>query len=100
MYNRFISQQQLFEIDTCLDSDPLLDPALVKNPIIREVCRAGQWMAGQLTQAGCDEEMIGRLVYTAGSLCYGRSDPWEVHQELLVKFAAGALEEALDERSN
>lgn len=91
MYNRFVSHEQLAEIDVRIDSDQFLDPALAKNPVIREVCRAGQWMSDCLVKAGCEEEMIGRLVYTAGSLCYGRPDPWEVHRELLEKFAAGEL---------
>ena len=100
MHNRFVSDEQLVEIDARIDSDQFLDPALAKNPVIREVCRAGVWMSDCLVAAGCDEEMIGRLVYTAGSLCYGRPDPWKVHRELLGKFAVGELEEALDKQSN
>jgi hypothetical protein len=75
-----------------IDNDPLMDANLAQNPIIREVCYAGQWLVDRLTELDCPDHVIGRIMYTAGRICFGRKDPWIVHQNILTQFANGTLE--------
>ena len=46
----------------------------------------------RLNELDCSEEIIGRVMYTAGQLSFGQEDAWMVHQEILQKFIAGTLE--------
>lgn len=75
-----------------IDSDPLMDTALAQNPIVREICYAGQWLVDKLSELECPDHIIGRIMYTAGALCFGRKDPWKVHQDILTRFVEGSLE--------
>ena len=75
-----------------IDNDPLMNTVLAQDPIIREVCYAGQWLVDRLTEIECPDHIIGRLMYTAGRLSFGRKDTWRVHQDLLEKFIDGELE--------
>jgi hypothetical protein len=70
---------------------------MAQNAIIREVCYAGQWMADKLIEMDCPDDLIGRMMFTAGRICFGRKDPWEVHQELHQQFVDGVLEFEEDE---
>jgi hypothetical protein len=75
-----------------IDNDPFISPALAQNPIIREVCYSGQWLADRLVELNCPDILIARIMYTAGAMCFGRKDPWEVHQDILNKFIDNTLE--------
>ncbi len=75
-----------------IDNDPLMTPALAQDPIIREVCYAGQWLVDRLNELNCPDHLIGRMMWTAGKICFGRKDPWEVHQDILSRFVDGTLE--------
>jgi|SRR5271166_834135 len=79
-----------------IDNDPLMDVDLAQNPIIREVCYAGQWLSDKLTELNCPDHLIGRIIYTGGALCFGRRDPWRVHQDLFDRFINGTLEFQMD----
>jgi hypothetical protein len=74
-----------------IDNDKNLSPTLAQNPIIREVCYAGLWLAEELEKLQCPEEIMTRIRFTAGSLSYGR-DIWEIHQMILDKFISNELE--------
>ncbi len=87
-----ITNEDLARWSESIDNDPLLDKQLAQNPIVREVCYAGQYLAEKLRELDCSEEIIGRLMYTAGQLSFGQEDAWMVHQEILQKFIAGTLE--------
>lgn len=87
-----ITNEDLVRWSESIDNDPLLDKQLAQNPIIREVCYAGQYLAEKLRELDCSEEIIGRVMYTAGQLSFGQEDAWMVHQEILQKFIAGTLE--------
>jgi hypothetical protein len=73
-----------------------MDQNLAQNPIIREVCYAGQWLADKLTELNCPDHLIGRVMWTAGRICFGRKDPWAIHQDLLDRFVLGTLEFEMD----
>jgi hypothetical protein len=79
-----------------IDNDPLLPASIAQNPIIREVCYAGQWLADKLTELDCPDHLVARMMYTAGRLCFGRKDPWEVHLDMLSRFIDGTLEFEMD----
>lgn len=87
-----ITYEDITRWSEIIDNDPLMDANLAQNPIIREVCYAGQWLADKLTELNCPDHLIGRMMYTAGALCFGRKDPWKVHQDLLEQFINGTLE--------
>lgn len=84
--------EKIQEYDERIDNDPLMDVHLAQNPIIREVCYAGQWLADKLNELNCPDHIIGRIMYTAGELCFGRKDPWQIHQEILHQYLDGTLE--------
>lgn len=87
-----VTNEDIFRWSEKIDNDPLMDVALAQNPIIREVCYAGQWLADKLTELNCPDHIIGRIMYTAGGLCFGRKDPWKVHQDIHQRFVDGTLE--------
>jgi hypothetical protein len=87
-----VTNEDLLRWSETIDNDPLVDESLAQNPIIREVCYAGQWLADQLTKIECPDHLIGQMMYTAGAMCYGRKDPWIVHQDIYIRFVAGELE--------
>lgn len=91
-----VTNEDLSRWDEIIDNDPLISPTMAQSPIIREVCYAGQWLADKLTELDCPDHLIGRIMYTAGQLCFGRKDPWEVHSIVLSHFVDGTLQYAID----
>jgi len=96
----FITEEDIARWSESIDNDPLLDKQLAQNPIVREVCYAGQFLAEKLRELDCSEDIIGRIMYTAGQLSFGQEDIWAVHQEILKEFIAGTLEFEKDSDSN
>lgn len=91
-----ITYEDILRWSETIDNDPLMDANLAQNPIIREACYAGQWLGDRLTELECPDHLIGRIMYTAGALCFGRKDPWMIHQDLLTRFIDGTLEFEVD----
>lgn len=87
----YINNEDLSRWDETIDEDPNMSPAMKDSPHIREACRAGQWMAEKLTELDCPDHLIGRMMWTAGTLCYGRKDPWAIHQEVLNSYVDGTI---------
>ena len=92
MYNEYVSLEKIKEYDEIIDNDPLIGKNISDNPIIREVCRAGQYLCDRLTEIECPDHIIGQIMYTAAAMCYGRGDPWRIHQDMYLRFIAGELE--------
>ena len=90
MYNKYISLEKLKKYDLIIDNDSDLSNSLKENPIIREVCRAGQYLFEELCNLQCPESIIVRIQWTAGKLSFGR-DPWEIHNMLLEKYKTNTL---------
>ena len=91
-----VTNEDLTKWSETIDNDPLVSESLAQNPIIREVCYAGQWLADRLTEVNCPDHLIGRMMYTAAQMCFGRKDPWEIHQDILNRFIDGTLEFEMD----
>lgn len=91
-----VTNEDIFRWSERIDKDLAGSPALGQNPIIREVCYAGQWLADKLIELNCPDHLIGRMIYTAGGLSFGRGDPWTVHQEILSLYMDGSLEFAME----
>ena len=91
-----VTNEDLSRWDEIIDNDPIVSPAMLQNPIVREVCYAGQWLADKITELNCPDHVIGRIMYTAGRICFGRKDPWEVHLDILNRFVDGTLEYEVD----
>jgi hypothetical protein len=87
-----VTNEDITRWSESIDNDPAIDPILIQSPLLREVCYAGQWLADKLEEIECPGHLIGRLMYTAGSLSFGRKDTWEVHQEILSGYIEGTLE--------
>jgi hypothetical protein len=96
----YVTNEDISRWDTIIDSDPVLDPNLAQNPHIREVCYAGQWLVEKLDELECPDHLIGRMMWTAATICFGRKDPWEIHQEILTKFVDGTLEFEMEPEEN
>jgi hypothetical protein len=92
----FVTNEDISRWSESIDNDPLMDQNLAQNPIIREVCYAGQWLADKLTELNCPDHLIGRMMWTAGRICFGRKDPWAIHQDILDRFIQGTLEFEMD----
>lgn len=86
----FVTDKDIVRWSDNIDNDPNLNSTMRNNPIIREVCYAGLWLSESLEKAGCPEFLMGRILWTAGKLSYGR-DIWEVHQDILEKFKNNEL---------
>jgi hypothetical protein len=91
-----VTNEDLSRWSEIIDNDPLMPKGLAENPIIREVCYAGQWLADKLTELECPGHLVGRIMYTAGQLSFGHPDTWEVHEDLLTRFINGELEFEMD----
>ena len=91
-----VTNEDILRWSETIDNDPFVSGSLAQNPIIREVCYAGQWLADKLIELNCPDHLIGRMQFTAGQLCFGRKDPWEVHQDILSRFTDGTLEFEMD----
>src|SRR5579864_8030821 len=91
-----VTNEDLSRWSEKIDNDPLIPTYMAEQPHIREVCYAGQWLVEKLTELNCPDQLIGRMMYTAGQLCFGRKDPWLIHQEILEKFLDGTLEFEMD----
>jgi hypothetical protein len=87
-----VTNEDILRWSEKIDNDPKMPVNLAQNPIIREVCYAGQWLNDKLTELRCDEVLIGRMMYTGGALSFGRKDPWSIHQEIYDRFVDGTLE--------
>lgn len=88
----FVTNEDLIRWSDKIDNDSLMDVQLAQNPIVREVCYAGQWLSEKLTELNCPSVLIGRIMWTGGALCFGRRDPWIIHRDLLDKYIDGTLE--------
>ena len=91
-----VSNEDISRWSDKIYNDPNVSVHLAQNPIIREVLYAGQWLVDRLDALECPDHLIGRMMYTAGQLCFGRKDPWAIHQDMLNKFIDGTLEFDVD----
>ena len=87
----YITYEDTSRWDEKINNDPNMSPAIRDNAIIREICYAGQWMAEKLTELDCPDHLIGQMMWTAGRLCFGRKDPWAIHQEVLNSYLDGTI---------
>jgi hypothetical protein len=87
----FVTNEDLQRWSDKIDNDPLMSPALAQSPLIREVCLAGRWLNEKLIELDCPDHIIGCIMYTAGEICFGRSDPWKVHQDILDRYVNNTL---------
>jgi hypothetical protein len=92
----FVTNEDLLRWSEIIDKDPLIPSSIAQNAIIREVCYAGQWLSEKLTELDCPDHLVGQMMYTAGRICFGRKDPWDIHQEMLRQFIDGTLEFEMD----
>jgi hypothetical protein len=91
MRPNYITNEDLLRWDAAIDSNPLIPAHMANSAIIREVCYAGQWIREKLLELKCPEVLIGRILFTAGQMCFGR-DPWEIHHNILDEYIDGTLE--------
>lgn len=73
-----------------IDQNNHLPKELIEQPLIREVCYAGFWLAEQLEIVNCPNILIGRILWTAGKLSFGK-DIWQVHQHIFEEYKNDTL---------
>jgi hypothetical protein len=102
MKHKFLTDEQLQQYDQNIDEDISkifetgeIPQSFKNNETLREVSRAGLWVAEQLDQLGCNPILIARIQFTVGGLSFGR-DPWEVAQEVLEAYKNNDLEFEID----
>ena len=86
-----LSSDQIALYDDIIDNDTTIADEYKSDPTVREVMRAGLFLAHQLDNMKCPHETILRIQYTAGEMSFGH-DPWEVVGELLEGYTNGTLE--------
>lgn len=95
-----VTNEDILRWSEKIDNDLQLDTNLAQNPIIREVCYAGQWLVDRLVELECPDILIGRILYTGGMLSFGRKDPWIIHRDLLSQYVDGTLEYEEEPKEN
>lgn len=88
----FVTEDDLSRWSEIIDNDPFIPAHVSQNFIIREVCFAGQWLSEKLSELKCPDHLITCILFTAGRVCFGRPDPWVIHQEILEQYIDGTLE--------
>lgn len=86
-----VSNEDILRWNEIIEQDPNMTFDMADSAILLEVCYAGQWLREELIKLKCDNVLIGRIMYTAGGLSFGR-DPWDVHQFVLQAYKDGAIE--------
>jgi hypothetical protein len=92
----FVTNEDIARWSLNIDNDPRVPKFMADMPLIREMMYAGLWMAEELDKLGCSHELIVRLQFSTGALCYGKPDPWEVHQEVLEAYKNNDIEFEMD----
>jgi hypothetical protein len=92
----FVTEEDIARWQDVLDNDDRLPKPLLASAIIKEVCFAGLWLAEELENSNCPEDIIVRIQFTHGRLSFGR-DPWKAAQTLLDGYRKGELSFESDE---
>ncbi len=95
-----VTNEDILRWSETIDNDPIITPTMAQIPIVREVCYAGQWLVDRLTELDCPAHLIFQMMFTAGQLCFGRPDPWQVHQEMLTEFINANIDFETTEQLN
>ena len=91
MHNKYASLKQIKEYDENIDNDTTLPQSIKDNVLFREVCRAGLYLAYELTKLNCPQDLIVRIQHAAGGLSFGR-DVWETHYNILQSYVNNELD--------
>jgi hypothetical protein len=91
----FVSNEDIIRWADNIDNDVNIPKILANEPLMREVMYSGLWLAEQLKQLQCNDALIPRIQYLAGSLSFGH-DPWVVVQEVLQAYNNNDLEYEMD----
>jgi hypothetical protein len=86
-----ISNEDILRWSENIDNDSRIPESIKKSAIMREVCYAGLWLAEQLEELKCPEDLIIRIQHAAGGLSFGR-DIWETHQSVLESYKNDEME--------
>src|SRR5258706_12089581 len=95
-----VTNENILHWDSIIDTDPNLPSEIAQQPIVREICYAGQYLSDKLTELQCPDHLIGRIIYTAGQISFGQKDPWLIHQDILNQFIDGTLQFEEDDMQN
>ncbi len=86
-----VTNEDLLRWSEKIQRDPLMGSAIMQSDVVKEVCFAGFWLSERLKELQCNETLIGRIIYTAGRMCFGQEDPWDIHRILLTEYVDGTL---------
>jgi hypothetical protein len=87
----FVRDEDILRWSNNIEKDPNIPPLVLSSTVLREVCYAGLYLAEELDKLKCPEEIIIRIQFTAGRLCFGR-DPWEVSSYLIESYKKDELQ--------
>lgn len=86
-----ITNDQIIVWENEIAQDPFLGNSIYLDPLFKEVLLAGKYLTQQLLILQCSEDLIGRITFTAGQLSFGRDDPWEIAEDLIVRYQQNTL---------
>jgi len=90
IYNKYVTLEKIQQFDEGINQDKELLQLIKQHPILREVCRAGLFLAEELEKDNCPEEFVLKIQEMAGKLSY-KKDPWSVSAELLERYRKNEL---------
>jgi len=85
-----ISNEDISRWSYNINNDPNIPKEYYSNLVIRELLYAGLWLNEQLFNLNCSEELIQRILFTAGKMSFGQ-DFWKIHQQMLDDYKNNAL---------
>jgi len=91
-----VTNEDILRWSENIDNDPKVPKFMSEQAILREIMYAGLWFCEELEKLGCNPILIVRLQHAAGGLCFGKPDPWEVHQEVLEAYQNNDIDFEMD----
>lgn len=91
-----VTNEDLARWDASLEVESDIPKVFLDNPITKEVCRSGLYLAEKLKELNCPDEIITRIQFTCGRMSFGRN-PWDMATLLLKAYEDGTLTMADDD---
>jgi hypothetical protein len=85
-----VTEEDIARWDAAIDKDEAVPNQIKSSSFYRELLRAGMWLKESLQHLGCTEDLIARILFTAGTYSFGR-DFWEAHLEILNAYKNNEL---------
>lgn len=94
-----ITEEDIKRWDEKISNDPYVSKNVLKSELMKELCYAGCWLTEALIRLSCPDDLVQRILFSAGRYSFGR-DIWAAHEEVLLAYQNDDLEYESDEDLN